>query len=230
MNTIIYSVISGIAGIVIGAVIDHLLYGPKVRKEQESRILSSNTQERVEAVKKFKELIGELNKIEILSIIHPEKGGEGKGYCFIFNDWKTLNDFADRYRTLRNKSEELLDIKCLMYIILGDTYLWNLQKMQCYFTDEDLYVLGVFFTKEIEKWKRKTIDKLNKFLNKPPLKFQSRDNLVYKIRLRWVMFKYHKSVLYKELLKGTNMEKDDMQNAFEEIDNKLKEKIEKNKH
>ena len=44
------------------------------------------------------------------------------------------------------------------------------------------------------------------------------------------MFKYHQSVLYKELLKETKMEKDDMQNAFEEIDNKLKEKIEKNKH
>jgi hypothetical protein len=230
MDTILYSAISGIAGIVIGAVIDHVLYGSKVRKEQKSKILSNNTQERVEAVKQFKKLISELNKIEILSIAHPEECGEGKGYCFIFNNWKTLNEFADRYRTLRNKSEELLNIRCLMCIILGDKYLWDLQKMQCYFTDENLYILGIFFTNEIEKWKRKTIDKLNKFLNKPPLKFQSKDNLIYKIRLRFVMFKYHQSVLYKELLKETKMEKDDMQNAFEEIDNKLKEKIEKNKH
>ena len=145
MDTILYSAISGIAGIVIGAVIDHVLYGSKVRKEQKSKILSNNTQERVEAVKQFKKLISELNKIEILSIAHPEECGEGKGYCFIFNNWKTLNEFADRYRTLRNKSEELLNIRCLMCIILGDKYLWDLQKMQCYFTDENLYILGIFF-------------------------------------------------------------------------------------
>ena len=61
MDTILYSAISGIAGIVIGAVIDHVLYGSKVRKEQKSKILSNNTQERVEAVKQFKKLIWQSN-------------------------------------------------------------------------------------------------------------------------------------------------------------------------
>lgn len=203
--TIISSLISGSLGVVIGALINHFLYWSKLKKEQKSKILSEITLDRINAIKNLKKLINELSKIEKTSITHPEANTKDV-YNSIFNDWKTLNNFAERYRELRSKDDELYNIKIALDINLGDRYLWDLQMLQVAFKSDDLYKLGLFLSIEVDKWRRETIYDLNEFLNNPPLKFQNRKNLIYKIRLMLMVRKYHKSLLYKSFIKNTNLQ------------------------
>ena len=110
-------------------------------------------------------------------------------------------------------------------MIIGDRYLWDLQKLVFYFGDERLYILGTVLSKEIDIWRRKFIHNLNKFLNNPPLKYQSKIGLKYIIMLKYTLYKYHRTILYKELIKGTSLEREDMKNAYNEIENKIKQII-----
>ena len=221
----IIEIIIGIVGTIIGIILTHFLYYSKLKKEQKSKILSKITKDRIDAVNKIKELISQLNQVEKVSYLHPDVESNIDKYIFIFNDWNICNNFIKKYRKLRNKYEELLNIRCLMYMIIGDRYLWDLQKLVFYFGDERLYILGTVLSKEIDIWRRKFIHNLNKFLNNPPLKYQSKIGLKYIIMLKYTLYKYHRTILYKELIKGTSLEREDMKNAYNEIENKIKQII-----
>lgn len=152
--TIISSIFSGIVGTIVGAILTHFLYWSKLKKEQKSKILGVITQERVEAVKKIKFLITKLNALEYTNICHPEFEYGVTTYPYIFNNWETMQKFIDEYREIRKETEELLDIKCFLYLLIGDKYLMGLQKQAIYIKDDTLYQLGIILQEEIDKWWR----------------------------------------------------------------------------
>lgn len=227
-------IIIALIGAMGGALITHLLYRSKLKKEQKLKIIGAITQERVNGINDIKEIIRELKVYERIDIVHPEFHiTDPLTYPSIMENYKNLDKYCDKLLSLRGKYDDLLNIDCLMYLLASSQYVFELQKVAHIFSEnKDLPLLGTILYPEIESWSMHFKDKLNSFLNNPPLKYEKRTGLYYKIRLRILTYKVQHTILYKKFIKGTDLDDCNIGKLFlekhkNELENKKKNKKQK---
>ncbi len=206
-NELIITIITAIISSgILNAIISHLLYSNKLKRENKSKANEGISKEIGISLKKFRELELELTKQELYE---AEKKFRDYGYkvnmfeqeCIypeIFNDWDSYNSFFEKIQYFRKNYEKNLPCKVALNAVYIDRYIAQLILfMKNNGNESMLPKWGTLFIYDLKKWQKKIDKLLVKEINKHKYKLESHETKKWtRLRKKEVEKEYKNTILY----------------------------------
>lgn len=209
------SSICSIIGAIIGAFITHFLYNQKLKKEQKSKVLLELTKKRIKYIEKIRKLLDNLDSTEIYDITYESNVKKSDLidltsdllYITFFHNITEFNEFLSKFIKIKNECYSYVNDDIYLSLMMAERYLITVLQMILMNKNikDNLPLLGGILYNEIINFKKILNKELVHILNNPPLKYYSRNGMIYNYKFKKSIKKLKSSFLYK-IKDAKNME------------------------